>query len=348
MRYFITSGRLLIEVNPSLVVEFGGTYPSPMEYNRVSECNPKPLFCMPKKVTGCLDIELPLPLSITQVNDIFDFVSLFTPLFFHCNNTVKFSECHNFVSSFIQTGFEHFFSRYNQSLPCYFMAEQVRRLMVNLITGSGYCSAWRRVLSELSYVTVQENDTAETVHKKLESHHSAITNFKRDASCARGKTNQRTKKAVHWIKKMLCERRSAIDNAKVANNFDKASQLKSVHDRLGPLTKSATNTLKPRQVSISAMSRFMPRVKAPLHTTGHRQGFSVSHEPRKLPEVRRSFQQLAFNTAFPGPRPQIIDFRPVAPVFSNASILPIAPFFQNPLLMCNCPLFPIPHMLHIF
>lgn len=227
-RYFLTSGRILLEISKQVADKIGSpVIPPPELAKKMSGVPTIQRFVPPQHCRNRDGVDNPIILNLTQVNDVFRYIYSVQSVVFKFAATFRHNlsaddgsaastsdprnvnttgnEIHPMLNGLLCLAFQEFYGRYTSYRVAYIMCEQARRLLVNLILGTGRNSQWRKALAHLSYMHVGKDDDPDSVISKLQQHLKTQMNFRQAMSKpmldARKGTSARTANTIHSVLK---------------------------------------------------------------------------------------------------------------------------------------------------
>lgn len=171
VRIFVTSGRILFEV-PFRFLKNIEMYPVPDTYKTRQDSN---AFIPPSRRLDENGTEFPIPLSLTQVEEVFEVVSRFYNDFAEMYRYIpNFSMHDSICTNFIRACFYRFLQKYRSPSVSFLMCEQIRRLIYYLVEDNSCHPRWRE-LAELHHLASESTDV-NVFHKSIDINRKALLN----------------------------------------------------------------------------------------------------------------------------------------------------------------------------
>lgn len=244
VRYWLTSGRSLIEVDYETCCTVGGIYVPPEQVSRRHTGDALKRYKPPVKRVNLQNIDLPISMTLRQIEDIFRFVyKLHIPIrafkkllckgvgdrsqyslklpsntMGNDDEAVDGNKMHPFLSGTLLLAFQEFFRCYQSNRPAYLMTEQVRRLLINLVFETGRNRDWQTVLSYANLISIEPTDQPDAITVQLKAHLKHYYDFLQPTFertvATRSKTGQRVtsriKEHVESRRSLKAQRRATL------------------------------------------------------------------------------------------------------------------------------------------
>lgn len=171
VRLWVTSGRLVLEVQPHLLDTKFGSFPIPAKIIE-SDVAKVQTYVAPQPATQD-DVDPPLPLSLLQMEETMRAAQIFLQLLPDSTHKDEFSMSSTFTCAYLRLSSHRFYVRYRNNEIAYMMTEQLRRFIRTFFHRPLYFHPdWREIGESLRQC--KSGETADDFHQRVLQAHSRL------------------------------------------------------------------------------------------------------------------------------------------------------------------------------